>query len=134
MSPSSTATAAAADPTGWLFASIPKLANDGGNFMLWKYHVKEILEAHNLLDYATGKEKKPDPISSDFPVWATRNQEAWQQITLTLEDDPLLGVMHLDDASSIWSSLCTCYEGTSVQAISYLMSKIWQEQFNDSLD
>ena len=46
----------------------------------------------------------------------------------------MLGVMHPDEASSIWSSLCTCYEGTSVQAISYLMSKIWQEQFNDSSD
>ncbi|KAF9503715.1 hypothetical protein BS47DRAFT_1402150, partial [Hydnum rufescens UP504] len=45
----STTMATSADPTGRLFASIPKLANDGGNFMLWKYRVREILEARRYL-------------------------------------------------------------------------------------
>jgi Reverse transcriptase (RNA-dependent DNA polymerase)/Pol polyprotein, beta-barrel domain/gag-polypeptide of LTR copia-type/GAG-pre-integrase domain len=128
--------ATSADPTGRLFASIPKLANDGGNFMLWKYRVREILEARRLLDYVTGDNIQTEPSTGDVyrGDWITRNREARQQITLTLEDDPLLGVMHLDNAAAIWEALCTRYEGTGVQAISYLMSKIWREQFNDTSD
>ena len=136
MSPSapSTSTSAPADPTGRLFASIPKLANDGGNFMLWKYRVREILEVCNLLDYVTGSNIKKDPGKNvaGHVDWVTRNCEACQQITLTLEDDLLMGVMHLSDANAIWTALCTRYEGSGVQAISYLMGKIWCEQFNDA--
>jgi hypothetical protein len=138
MSPSAptTSTGTPADPTGRLFASIPKLANDGGNFMLWKYRVREILEARNLLDYVTGSNIKKDPGENvvGHTEWVTRNREARQQITLTLEDDPLMGVMHLSDANAIWTALCTRYEGSGVQAISYLMGKIWREQFNDASD
>ncbi|KAF9509196.1 hypothetical protein BS47DRAFT_1397081 [Hydnum rufescens UP504] len=97
----STTMATSADPTGRLFASIPKLANDGGNFMLWKYRVREILEARRLLDYVTGDNIQTEPSTGDVyrGDWITRNREARQQITLTLEDDPLLGVMHLDNAA-----------------------------------
>jgi len=135
MSPSAPVTTSSpVDPTGRLFASIPKLANDGGNFMLWKYRVREILEARNLLDYVTGDNIKKDPGENvtGHMDWVTRNREARQQITLTLEDDPLMGVMHLSDANAIWTALCTRYEGSGVQAISYLMGKIWREQFNDA--
>ena len=45
-----------------------------------------------------------------------------------------MGVMHLSDTNSIWTALCTCYEGSGVQAISYLMGKIWHKQFNDVSD
>jgi hypothetical protein len=80
-----------ADPTGRLFASIPKLAGDGGNFMLWKYHVREILEACNLLDYVTGDNyKEPSRDTEGHVAWITKNHEACQQITLTLEDEPLM--------------------------------------------
>jgi gag-polypeptide of LTR copia-type len=124
------------DPTGQLFASIPKLAGDGRNFMLWKYCVREILEACNLLDYVTGNNYKMEPgrDSEGHVAWITKNCEAHQQITLTLEDELLMGVMHLTDAKAIWTALCTHYEGSGVQAISYLMGKIWWEQFNDSSD
>ena len=136
MSPSAptTSTGMPADPTGCLFASIPKLTNDGGNFMLWKYCVREILEACNLLDYVTGSNIKKDPSENvaGHVDWVTRNRKAHQQITLTLEDDLLMGVMHLSDANAIWTALCTRYEGSGVQAISYLMGKIWHEQFNDA--
>jgi gag-polypeptide of LTR copia-type len=123
-----------ADLTGQLFASIPKLTSDGRNFMLWKYCVREILEACNLLDYVTGNNYKMEPgrDSEGHAAWITKNHEACQQITLTLEDELLMGVMHLTDAKAIWTALCTCYEGSGVQAISYLMGKIWWEQFNDS--
>jgi gag-polypeptide of LTR copia-type len=125
-----------ADPTGHLFASIPKLANDGRNFMLWKYHVREILKACNLLNYVTGDNYNEEPSkgAESHADWVIKNHQACQQITLTLEDDPLMGVMHLDDTKAIWAALCTCYEGSGVQAISYLMGKIWHEQFNDALD
>ena len=126
MSPSapSTSTSAPVDPTRHLFASIPKLANDGGNFMLWKYCMREILKARNLLNYVTGSnnvKKDPGKNVAGHMDWVTRNREACQQITLTLEDDPLMGVMHLSNANAIWTALCTCYEGSGVQAISYLM-------------
>jgi hypothetical protein len=98
-----------ADPTGHLFALIPKLANDGRNFMLWKYRMREILEAHNLLDYVTGDNYKTEPSrgTESHMAWVTRNHEVCQQITLTLEDDPLMGVMHLSDAKAIWMALYT---------------------------
>ena len=69
----STSTASPADPTGHLFASIPKLANDGGNFMLWKYRVREILEARNLLDYVTGSKKEPSANAENHADWVTKN-------------------------------------------------------------
>ena len=137
MSPSAPVTTSSpVDPTGHLFASIPKLTNDGRNFMLWKYHVREILKACNLLDYVTGDNIKKDPGENvtGHTDWVTRNREVHQQITLTLEDDLLMGVMHLSDTNAIWTGLCTCYEGSGIQAISYLMGKIWCKQFNDASD
>ena len=72
--------------------------------------------------------------SPDYPDWVVKNHKACQQITLTLEDDPLMGVMSLDTAKDIWTALCTCYEGTGIQATAYLITKIWCEQFNDGTD
>jgi hypothetical protein len=75
--------------------------------MLWKYCVREILEVHNLLDYITGSKREPSPSVEQCADWVTKNCKACQQIMLTLEDDPLMGVMHLMEAGAIWTVLCT---------------------------
>jgi hypothetical protein len=74
----STTMATSVDPTGHLFASIPKLTNDSGNFMLWKYCIREILEACGLLDYVTGDNIQTEPSTGDANCgdWITRNHEA----------------------------------------------------------
>ena len=71
----STSMATSADPTRWLFASILKLTNDSGNFMLWKYHVREILEACCLLDYVTGDNIQTEPSTGNVNHgdWITKN-------------------------------------------------------------
>jgi len=79
-----------------------------------------------LLNIAEGKEQHPSQILvtgtgddaakahavqiEKIKDWDRRNKEAKAQITLTLSDEPLTGVIHAGSAADAWNKLNYQYE------------------------
>ena len=94
---------------------IPILKENGTNFQTWKYWICTILNICGLLNIAEEKEQRPSQIlvtgtSNDtakvhtiqiekIEDWDCRNKEAKAQITLTLSDEPLSGIIHAVSAA-----------------------------------
>jgi len=53
------------------------------------------------------------------------------QITLTLKDEPLNGVLHTLLASDAWMKLRECYEGKGKQSIAYLIGELFRGTLSD---
>ena len=110
-----TTTSADSKASSHLF-DIPSLENDDSNFSTWRYHVKTILEIHELLLIVDGTEPRPvpttqDPKSTEIANWDSHDGEAKVQITLTIKDKPLNGVMHATSSKEAWDKLNECYQG-----------------------
>ena len=105
---------------------VPRLSNDGGNFQTWKFHVITILDLCSLLKVTTGNEPEPaKPEKDDDPKpyhnWLQRDKDACAQIILTLEDEPLNGILYVKFAKDIWDKLHACYEDKCKQTVAYLI-------------
>jgi hypothetical protein len=106
---------------------VPSLENDGSNFQTWKYRVMTVLRIRRLWDITEGKETKPDPTKPDeLEEWLLKDGEALAQITLTLKDEPLSGVLHVKSAAEAWKKLCERYEGKGKQTIAYLIRELFR--------
>jgi len=102
-----------------------------------------------LLNIVEGKEQRPSQILvtgmgnnaakahaaqiEKIEDWNCHNKEAKAQITLTLSDEPLSGVIHAVSAADAWDKLNCQYEGQGHQTITQLIGKIFRTTFmNDS--
>ena len=128
---------------------IPILEENGTNFQTWKYRICTVLDICGLLNIAEGKEQCPsqtlvtgmgDDAAKAHAAqiektedWDCCNKEAKAQITLTLSDEPLSGVIHAVSAADAWDKLNRRYEGRGHQTIAQLIGKIFRTTFtNDS--
>jgi len=89
---------------------IPILKENGTNFQTWKYRICTVLNIRGLLNIAEEKEQRPSQILmtgmgdnatkahtaqiEKIEDWDCHNKETKAQITLTLSDEPLSGVIH----------------------------------------
>lgn len=116
---------------------ISPLENDGSNFPTWKFRVQTVLEIRNLMNIVNGKELCPVPADKDntgaVDAWNTRDREARAQITLTLKDEPLNGVMYATTAKETWDKLKDRYEGQGKQTIAYLIGELFRNTLDDEL-
>jgi hypothetical protein len=79
-----------------------------------------------------GTEKKPD--ASDpmaLENWLLWDKEARAQITLTLKDEPLSGVLYVPTAQEVWKRLNERYEGKGQQSVAYLIGKLFHSTLSD---
>jgi len=106
---------------------IPILEENGTNFQMWKYRICTVLNIHGLLNIAEEKEQHPSQILvtgmgnnvtkahaaqiEKIKDWDCHNKEAKAQITLTLSDESLSGVIHAGSAADAWDKLNCQYEG-----------------------
>ncbi|TFY53550.1 hypothetical protein EVJ58_g9393 [Rhodofomes roseus] len=111
---------------------IQSLEDDGSNFQTWKYRVTKVLQVRGLWTVVSGEETDPgvsQPL--DHSDWLRRDQEAHAQITLTLKDEPLNGVIHTATAKEAWDKLNVRYEGAGKQHIAYLISELFRNTLTD---
>ena len=98
---------------------IPSLENDGTNFQTWKYWISTVFRLRGLMGIVDGTIKRPILVQladkstnqSDINDWDRRDMEAQAQLTLTLKDEPLSGVLHATLAADVWDKLNCHYEG-----------------------
>jgi len=128
--------------------NIPILKENSTNFQTWKYWICTVLNICRLLNIAEGKEQHPSQILvtemgnnaakahatqiEKIKDWDHRNKEAKIQITLTLSDEPLSGVIHAGSATDAWNKLNHQYEGRGHQAIAQLIGKIFCTTFTNN--
>ena len=130
-----TTTSADSKASSRLF-DIASLENDGSNFSTWRYRVKTVLEIRGLLPIVDGTEPRPvpttqDPKSTEIANWDSRDREAKAQITLTIKDEPLNGVMHATSSKEAWDKLNERYQGTGKQTIAYLIAELFRGTLDD---
>ena len=130
-----TTTSADSKASSRLF-DIASLENDGSNFSTWRYRVKTVLEIRGLLPIVDGTEPRPvpttqDPKSTEIANWDSHDGEAKVQITLTIKDKPLNGVMHATSSKEAWDKLNERYQGTGKQTIAYLIAELFRGTLDD---
>lgn len=76
---------------------------------------------------STVSSKPPD----EYEEWLTKDQEACAQITLTLKDEPLSGVMYETSAAATWKKLGDRYEGKGKQSIAYIIGDLFRGTLAD---
>ena len=114
---------------------IPSLLNDGSNYPTWKF--RTVLEVRNLWALVDGTSSRPTatesaPKTAEIASWSTRDREARAQITLTLSDEPLNGVMYAETAKEAWDKLRDRYEGKGKQSIAYLIGELFRNTLDDA--
>ncbi|GBE88792.1 Retrovirus-related Pol polyprotein from transposon TNT 1-94 [Sparassis crispa] len=111
---------------------VPFLESNGGNFQTWKYRTTTILRLRGLYSLIDGTEADPGTVDTMKKVeWDVRNNEALAQITLTLKDEPLNGVMYSMTAQDAWEKLNRRYEGRGKQTLAYLISDLFHSTLSD---
>ena len=107
--------------------NVPSLEDDGMNFQMWKFQVQMILGVRGLWKIVNGDETKLDEMThlTKSEEWISKDREALTQITLTLKDEPLSGVLYTMTSAEAWRKLSECYEGKGKQSIAYLISKLF---------
>jgi len=63
--------------------------------------------------------------------WLSKDREAHAQITLTLKDEPLSGVLYTMTSAEAWRKLSERYEGKGKQSITYLISELFCSTLSD---
>ncbi|GBE88168.1 Retrovirus-related Pol polyprotein from transposon TNT 1-94 [Sparassis crispa] len=111
---------------------VPFLESNGGNFQTWKYRTTTILRLLGLYSLIDGTEADPGTVDTMKKAeWDVRNNEALAQITLTLKDEPLNGVMYSMTAQDAWEKLNRRYEGRGKQTLAYLISDLFRSTLSD---
>ena len=106
---------------------VPSLEDDGTNYQMWKFHVCMVLGVRGLWKVITGDEAQLDEVThpAKHEDWLSRDREALAQITLTLKDEPLSGVLYTMTSADAWKKLSERYEGKGKQSIAYLISELF---------
>jgi hypothetical protein len=104
--------------------TFPKLASDGSNWIVWKTRIQILIGAKklaHLLDEATVRPTKPEPLGDDATVVDTVDYEAaleeYQEfnqsdaevkhfIVSTIPDSLLIKTMNCTTASGLWKAIC----------------------------
>lgn len=97
----STSSAKVAQASSRLY-DIPSPADDGANYQMWKFHMQKVLGVQGLWEVVAGTETTaPDQTThpDEHEEWLIKDREACAQITLTLKDEPLSGVLYANSAA-----------------------------------
>ncbi|KAF5363875.1 hypothetical protein D9756_000060 [Leucocoprinus leucothites] len=120
---------------------IPSLENDGSNFQTWKFRIGTVLRLRGLMGIVGGTDKRPEPIrnadvienQSAIDTWDRQDMEAKAQLTLTLKDEPLSGIIHSSTAADVWDKLNRRYEGKGQNTVAYLIKEIFRATLSDEM-
>ncbi|UYV83979.1 hypothetical protein LAZ67_X000772 [Cordylochernes scorpioides] len=84
---------------------------NGDNFHLWKFQMKIILEAKDLLSITDGSEVKPEIEDiAKFSEWKKKDAKSKMLITTALEFKYLQQLVNCQTSAEMWKKLSTIYE------------------------
>jgi len=86
---------------------------DGQNFQLWKFQMKTIFVAHDLLDIVNGTEVKPEVTGQPQTAWIQKNAKAMMFMSAAMHYSQLEYLITCDSAAEMWKKLLSIHEQTS---------------------
>ncbi|KIK14739.1 hypothetical protein PISMIDRAFT_17062 [Pisolithus microcarpus 441] len=95
---------------------------------MWKFHVQKVLEIQGLWEVIGGTDQTAPSVTThpdEHAEWSIKDREACAQVTLTLKDEPLNGVMYVMTVAESWRKLSKHYEGQGKQTIAYLIRELF---------
>ncbi|KIK32341.1 hypothetical protein CY34DRAFT_101732, partial [Suillus luteus UH-Slu-Lm8-n1] len=103
--------------TSTLF-NVPKLAEDGSNWITYKERTLTAISARGLMRYVDGRapdgsnptEKEIEERDKKLDEYDQKNSLVKQQVFSTITDRLLLRVQKLESASEVWAEICQIHE------------------------
>lgn len=111
---------------------IEKLAGQE-QWNLWKFQVKIILNASDLLKYVNGEALYPvvgssiksENLAAAESTWTRGDSRAQKIIVTTMANQPLLHIINCTTAREMWLKLETIYEAKSKESIHMLQQRFY---------
>ncbi|QRW10540.1 Copia-like polyprotein/retrotransposon [Ceratobasidium sp. AG-Ba] len=124
---------------------IPLLRDDGSNYNAWKFRQQTVLKLCGLNAVATGTEKPPVELTAaeakdsaqatayeaELKAWTQKDEQAFAQITLNMEDGAMADVMETTSAYEAWTRVVERWEGKGMQSVSFLYEQLTTMKMND---
>ncbi|UYV79406.1 hypothetical protein LAZ67_17002496, partial [Cordylochernes scorpioides] len=104
---------------------------NGDNFHLWKFQMKIILEAKDLLSITDGSEVKPEIEDiAKFSEWKKKDAKSKMLITTALEFKYLQQIVNCQTSAEMWKKLSTIYELKSETNKYLLQQRFFEYKMN----
>ncbi|UYV81871.1 hypothetical protein LAZ67_20002749 [Cordylochernes scorpioides] len=104
---------------------------NGDNFHLWKFQMKIILEAKDLLSITDGSEVKPEIEDiAKFSNWKKKDAKSKMLITTALEFKYLQQIVNCQTSAEMWKKLSTIYELKSETNKYLLQQRFFEYKMN----
>ncbi|EUC57664.1 Copia-like polyprotein/retrotransposon, partial [Rhizoctonia solani AG-3 Rhs1AP] len=127
---------------------IPLLKDDGSNYNAWKFRQTIVLKLRGLFGIVNGTDSLPAELSSaDAKVatkvsdqaeavkkWQKREDDAFAQVTLNMEDGAMTDVMEATSAKDAWTRVVERWEGKGMQSISFLYQQLINTKIGEEED
>ncbi|UYV68993.1 hypothetical protein LAZ67_6001951 [Cordylochernes scorpioides] len=104
---------------------------NGDNFHLWKFQMKIILEAKDLLSVTDGSEVKPEIEDiAKFSNWKKKDAKSKMLITTALKFKYLQQIVNCQTSAEMWKKLSTIYELKSETNKYLLQQRFFEYKMN----
>ncbi|UYV61250.1 hypothetical protein LAZ67_1004107 [Cordylochernes scorpioides] len=104
---------------------------NGDNFHLWKFQMKIILEAKDLLSITDGSEVKPEIEDiAKFSNWKKKDAKSKMLITTALKFKYLQQIVNCQTSTEMWKKLSTIYELKSETNKYLLQQRFFEYKMN----
>lgn len=99
------------------------------NWLIWKFQIKQFLEAADLFDIVNGVEMAPVDGIEDFDkkivAWNKSDAKARRVISAACKKQPVLQIMNCKTSNDMWETLKSTYEQASKSNILFLQQKYY---------
>ena len=106
------------------FGTIVKLQGDGSNYHSWAYHLTLLLKSYGIYEAVIRAE------ALDATGYV-RNNQALTLIARTLSDDALSRILHLEDATLVWTELKNCFSQQGIEWAIRLRRELMALDYNE---
>ncbi|CCO37246.1 hypothetical protein BN14_11401 [Rhizoctonia solani AG-1 IB] len=127
---------------------IPLLKDDGSNYTAWKFRQTTVLRMRKLLSIATGAEPAPVALTTEeakdsakvseqverMAKWKQRDDKAFSQITLNMEDGVMNNIVDTTSANEAWTRIVERWEGKGMQSLSFLYQQLMSTKIEEEED
>lgn len=117
------------------FHSLVNVKLDGGNYLLWKTQIENVLNANGFLGYIDGSSVCPANqirnsegnlvTNPDYAMWKLIDRQILSCLTASLSQSTLPYVLGFDHASQVWESLAKRYNSLSKTHVHELRGKLY---------